>query len=92
MMPVPIRRTFIETLSAMGPKTSMPSGIMTLDTIVKTDRTLPIKAASTVLCSRTMAGAFQSGNETPTNAIMTRYSGAKLMSAVLTASLVRFVV
>jgi hypothetical protein len=64
----------IEITSASGPKISIASGITELDTIVKTEITLPIKDGSTVLCNITIAGVLNKGIVIPIVAIMQRYS------------------
>jgi hypothetical protein len=74
MIPVPISNTSIETLSATGPKIIIPNGIIVLETILKTEKTLPINACSTVVCNKTINGVFHRGNDRPIVAIITRYS------------------
>jgi hypothetical protein len=48
----------IDTTSASGPKRSMPIGIRALVTIENIDKTLPMKAGSTVVCNKTIAGVL----------------------------------
>jgi hypothetical protein len=69
-IPVPTSSIFIETISATGPKTTMSSGIMVLEVIVKTDNTLLIKACPIVVCNNTIDGVFRSGSDIPNTAII----------------------
>jgi hypothetical protein len=69
-----MRSISIEMMSATGPKTIIPKGIMVLDTIVKTEITLPMKAGLTVVCNKTIEGVLYKGNDNPQNAIIARYS------------------
>ena len=52
----------------------MPSGIIPLASIVKTEITLPIKTGSTVVCSKTIDVVLNNGNAAPINAIIRRYN------------------
>jgi hypothetical protein len=56
--PVIIKRISIDTMSASGPKRSIPKGIRELVTIENIDKTLPMKAGSTVVCNKTIAGVL----------------------------------
>jgi hypothetical protein len=67
--PVIIRSRLIDTLSLKGPKTSIPAGIIRLEIMVKTLKTLPMYSGSTFDCSSVMEGVLYRGMVIPSKAI-----------------------
>ena len=72
--PVPISRIRMEMISPRGPNTAIPRGIIRVDIMVNTPKTLPIKGSYTRDCKIVIEGTLNRGMTSPINPILTRNS------------------